>query len=108
MKSFAEQCYHALRLVPLGSVTTYKDIAEYLGTKAYRAVGSAMNKNPYPKDQVPCHRVVNSGGKLGGYAFGTEKKIAMLAAEGVAVRDGAVVNYKEIHFTYKELHTLNT
>ena len=100
MKSFSEQCYDALRLIPLGQVTTYKDIAQYLDTKAYRAVGSAMNKNPYPKDEVPCHRVVSSSGKLGGYAFGDEKKIAMLRAEGVIVEQGKIVHFEEIHFHF--------
>jgi len=57
-KSFSESCYELLKKVPKGKVTTYKILAEKIGTKAYRAVGTSMNKNPFaPK--VQCHRVVN-------------------------------------------------
>jgi alkylated DNA nucleotide flippase Atl1 len=45
MKIFAEKCYDILKKVPSGKVTTYKEIAHALNSKAYRAVGSAMNKN---------------------------------------------------------------
>lgn len=47
MKTFAEQAYDLLRKVPQGRVTTYKEIAHTMGTKAYRGVGQAMKKNPY-------------------------------------------------------------
>ena len=80
-KSFNEKCYSILVKVPKGKVTTYKEIARKLNSKAYRAVGNAMNKNPYaPK--VPCHRVVKSNGEVGGFAFGVKKKIEMLKKEG--------------------------
>jgi methylated-DNA-[protein]-cysteine S-methyltransferase len=56
-KSFNERCYEVLVRVPKGKIITYGEIAKQLKSKAYRAVGNAMNKNPYaPK--VPCHRVV--------------------------------------------------
>ena len=89
MKNFNERCYRILRKVPKGKVTTYKEIAKALHSKAYRAVGNAMNKNPYaPK--VPCHRVVNSDGSIGGFASGTKKKMAMLKKEGVEIRKGKI------------------
>ena len=47
MKSFAEKAYDLLRTVPEGRVTTYKEIAHALGTKAYRGVGQVMKRNPY-------------------------------------------------------------
>ena len=47
MNAFAEQAYDLLRQVPQGRVTTYREIAHALGTKAYRGVGQAMKKNPY-------------------------------------------------------------
>jgi len=47
MKTFAEKAYDLLRQVPAGRVTTYKEIAHALGTKAYRGVGQAMKNNPY-------------------------------------------------------------
>ncbi|MBI2452133.1 MGMT family protein [Candidatus Pacearchaeota archaeon] len=88
-KSFNEKCYEILGRVPKGKVTTYKEIGEALGTRAYRAVGNAMNKNPYaPK--VPCHRVVKANGKVGGFASGTKKKIEMLRKECIEIVDGKI------------------
>jgi methylated-DNA-[protein]-cysteine S-methyltransferase len=88
-KSFYEKCYAVLRKVPRGRVTTYKEIAKALDSKAYRAVGTAMNKNPYaPK--VPCHRVVNSDGKVGKFASGERKKIRLLTEEGVEIKNGRI------------------
>ena len=89
MKSFNERCYTLLRKVPPGKVTTYKEIAHALHTKAYRAVGNAMNKNPYAPD-VPCHRVVKSNGEAGGFASGTKKKISILKKEGIKITGGKI------------------
>ncbi len=90
MKStFNERCYFFLRKVPGGKVTTYKALAQALKTNAYRAVGNAMNKNPYaPK--VPCHRVVKSDGSVGGFAHGSKKKVSMLKKEGVEIVNGKI------------------
>lgn len=87
--SFTKRCYALLRHVPRGKVTTYKAIAEVLGTKAYRAVGNAMNKNPCAP-RVPCHRVVCSDGSIGGFARGVKKKAAMLRKEGVEIKKGKI------------------
>jgi methylated-DNA-[protein]-cysteine S-methyltransferase len=92
--NFNERCYKLLSTVPAGNVTTYKALAEGLGTKAYRAVGNAMNKNPYPRDIVPCHRVVNADGRLGGYAGEISEKIRRLTHEGVIVEDHRIVDFK--------------
>ena len=100
--SFNEKIYALLRKVPKGKVTTYKALANKLGTKAYRAVGQAMKFNPYaPK--VPCHRVVASDGSIGGFSGTWDKessevkrKIAMLKKEGVAVKNYKIVNFKKI------------
>jgi methylated-DNA-[protein]-cysteine S-methyltransferase len=81
---FYEKCYAVLKKVPKGKVTTYKEIARVLNSKAYRAVGTAMNKNPYAPI-VPCHRVVNSDGKVGGFFSGKNTKIKLLKSEGVDV-----------------------
>ncbi len=86
---FSEKCYELLRNVPRGKVTTYKEIAKALNTKACRAVGNAMNKNPYAP-QVPCHRVVNSSGELGGFAGGKSKKIKLLKSEGICIKNGRI------------------
>jgi len=98
--NFNERCYKLLSTLPSGSVTTYKLLAEALGTKAYRAVGNVMNKNPYPRDLVPCHRVVNSDGRLGGYAGKTDEKTQRLKAEGVNVYENRIVNFKQKLFTF--------
>lgn len=87
--NFNDLCYNLLRKVPKGKVTTYKSIAQAMKTKAYRAVGNAMNKNPYAPE-VPCHRVINSNGKLGGYAYGLKKKIQMLKTEGVEIKNNKI------------------
>ena len=86
MTSFNERCYALLRSVPRGKVTTYKALAEALGTHAYRAVGNAMNKNPYAP-RVPCHRVIASDGSLGGFASGVKKKITLLKKEGIEIKN---------------------
>ena len=99
--SFNERCYALLKQIPQGRVTTYKAIAEALGTKAYQAVGNAMNKNPNPIT-VPCHRVVNSNGKLGGYAFGLERKIDLLTQEGITVEGNRIANFNEDFFDFTE------
>lgn len=99
MKNFYEECYNILKKVPKGKVTTYKNIARALNSKAYRTVGTAMNKNPYaPK--VPCHRVVNSDGKVGKFAHGTAKKVKMLRSEGVDVVDGKI-DLKKFGFKFR-------
>ncbi|MDO8685775.1 MAG: MGMT family protein [Clostridiales bacterium] len=87
--SFNERCYALLKTVPMGKITTYKAIAHALGTKAYRVVGQAMNKNPYAPI-VPCHRVIASSGEIGGFAWGVKKKINLLRKEGIEVKKGNI------------------
>lgn len=95
---FYSQIYSLLRKVPAGKITTYKALARALHTKAYRAVGTAMNKNPYaPK--VPCHRVVKSNGEVGDFASGSSKKVEMLKKEGIPIKDNKIVNFEK--FLYK-------
>lgn len=80
--SFKENVYAVLRKIPKGSVLTYKEVARRAGRpKAWRAVGNILNKNRDPR--VPCHRVIRSDGKIGGYAGGRENKIRILKKEGV-------------------------
>lgn len=67
--------------VPFGETCSYKDLAEKAGnTKAVRAIGGAMNKNPFSV-LVPCHRVVGHNGKLTGYGGGIDKKMYLLDHE---------------------------
>ncbi len=87
--SFNQKVWALTSRIPKGQVITYADIAHKLRTRGYRAVGNALNKNPYAPT-VPCHRVVGSDGKLTGYAGGLEKKRRMLEQEGVAITEGKV------------------
>ena len=67
--------------IPYGSVATYGDIAREIGSpRAARATGNALGSNPMPI-VVPCHRVVASGGKMGGYTGGIERKQLLLTLE---------------------------
>ena len=92
---FNQKCYMLLSKIPKGKVTTYKEIAKTLNTKAYRAVGNAMAKNPNPII-VPCHRVINSNGLIGGYGLGVNKKISLLKKEGITITKKRVVGYEKI------------
>ena len=97
--SFNQRVWAMCARVPKGQVTTYADIARALGTKAYRAVGNALNRNPYAPD-VPCHRVVGSDGSLTGFAGGLKLKQQMLAREGVVSADGRV-DLARVRFTFR-------
>jgi methylated-DNA-[protein]-cysteine S-methyltransferase len=103
-KSFNQKIYNLLKKVPKGKVTTYKILAEAAGTKAYRAVGQAMNKNPYGilncrgKDMVPCHRVVASNGHLHGFAHGLKKKKKLLENEGIEMKNNKIVGFEKLLF----------
>ena len=80
-----------MRKIPKGRVMAYKEAAKLAGSpRAFRAVGNALNKNPDLKT-IPCHRVVRSDCRIGGYKQGTNKKISLLSKEGVIIRKGRVV-----------------
>lgn len=89
MKNFNEKCYEILKKVPKGKVVAYKQIAEKLKTRAYRAVGNAMHRNP-DIIKVPCHRVINSDGNIGDYAKGVKTKIELLRKEGIEIIDNKI------------------
>jgi methylated-DNA-[protein]-cysteine S-methyltransferase len=85
--SFNEKVWALTARIPAGKVCTYADIARALRTKGYRAVGNALNRNPYAPG-VPCHRVVGSDGALTGFAGGLDKKRSLLEREGVTIHKG--------------------
>lgn len=88
--SFQKDVLEVVSKIPEGRVATYKTVAEALGNpKAYRAVGNVLANNPKPVE-IPCHRVVKSDGKIGGYAMGSEKKKELLRSEGVEIKSGEV------------------
>jgi|AJXC01.1.fsa_nt_gi O-6-methylguanine DNA methyltransferase len=95
MTEFQQQCYHTLKTkVTAGQVITYGGLAKLINhPRAYRAVGSAMNKNPFVPE-VPCHRVVKSNGELGGFAQDIKVKIKRLQKEGVQVVNNKIVDFK--------------
>ncbi|MDD5595893.1 MAG: MGMT family protein [Candidatus Omnitrophica bacterium] len=81
MTPFAKKVYKALLTIPLGQVRTYKWLAAKAGKPgACRAVGQILKNNPYPLI-IPCHRIIESSGKLGGYALGRKKKAKLLDLE---------------------------
>jgi len=94
--SFIQKVFQVVQKIPRGKVLTYKQVARKIGKpEAARAVGNALNKSPglpaqagMPK--VPCHRIICSDGKVGGYAKGTKAKIRILKKEGVEVIKGKV------------------
>lgn len=79
--SFADNVRVIVKKIPQGKVLTYREVAALAGSpKAFRAVGNILNKNYDPG--IPCHRVVRSDGKTGGYNRGATKKIEILKSEG--------------------------
>jgi methylated-DNA-[protein]-cysteine S-methyltransferase len=74
-----------------GSVKTYKEIAKSINSHAYRAVGTAIGKNPFPL-VIPCHRVIRSDYQIGGYRGGTEMKRNILKNEGIKIKGFKVVS----------------
>lgn len=84
MTEFEKSVYNITKKVPRGMVTTYASIACAAGkSRAARAVGNALNKNPFC--DVPCHRVVRSDGKVGGFSRGSYLKLNLLKKEGVKI-----------------------
>jgi methylated-DNA-[protein]-cysteine S-methyltransferase len=86
--AFERRVYAVARAIPPGRTLTYGEIAAEAGEPgAAQAVGQAMGRNPWPI-VVPCHRVVGSGGKLGGFSAtgGVKAKLKLLAIEGAMTK----------------------
>lgn len=95
-----EKVYKKLLEVPKGKVTTYGDLAKAIGLKnGQRVIGKIMNKNPYPVI-IPCHRVIKSDGKVGGYAWGEKVKSKMLSNEGIKIKKGKILEAKKIIYKF--------
>ncbi len=90
---FEERVWKLTSRVPRGRVTTYKEIARKMNTKAYRLVGQSLKHNPDPV-RVPCYRVVKSDGRIGGYGGldpkNIKKKIGLLKRDGIGVKRGRI------------------
>ena len=92
------EVYALTSKIPEGMVGTYGDIAKALGREgSSRVIGRILHINPYAP-RVPCHRVVRSNGRVGGFAKGVRSKIEMLEAEGVKVSNGIVVDFQKVRF----------
>lgn len=78
---FAKKVYKVVSKIPLGEVRTYKWVARKIGKpRAYRAVGQILKNNPYPL-LIPCHRIISSCGRVGGYIWGKRIKRVILNLE---------------------------
>jgi methylated-DNA-[protein]-cysteine S-methyltransferase len=85
LQGFGRKILQQTARIQFGSVATYRDMATRAGSPgAVRAAGNALGANPVPI-VVPCHRVVRTGGGLGGYTGGLERKVALLELEGVSL-----------------------
>jgi methylated-DNA-[protein]-cysteine S-methyltransferase len=81
MTDFGRRILMATAAIPYGSVSTYRDVATRAGSpRGSRAAGNALGANPLPI-VLPCHRVLHSGGGLGGYTGGLDRKRVLLGIE---------------------------
>ena len=80
---FYQKVWTVVSSIPRGEIRSYSWVEKQIGNpKAARAVGRALNKNPF-LGIIPCHRVIRKDGKLGGFSKGVEKKIELLKIEGI-------------------------
>jgi methylated-DNA-[protein]-cysteine S-methyltransferase len=87
---FQQRILKATCQIPWGQVRTYGWVAAKAGSpKGFRAAGQALNRNPIPVF-IPCHRVISSGSKLGGYGGGVDWKVRLLKNEGITAKQGIV------------------
>ncbi|PIQ92664.1 MAG: hypothetical protein COV69_01840 [Parcubacteria group bacterium CG11_big_fil_rev_8_21_14_0_20_39_14] len=86
---FKNKVYQAVKEISQGEIMTYKGVAEKAGSpRAWRAVGNILNKNKNP--EIPCHRVIKSDGRVGGYNRGQKRKIELLKKEGIKIKRASV------------------
>ena len=91
MISFQNRVFEVVKKIPKGKVSTYQKVAKLAEKpRAWRAVGNILNKNRDKK--IPCHRVIRSNGKIGGYKDGTKKKIALLKKEDIIIKNAKITS----------------
>ena len=91
MKQNFKRCvYEVVKRIPRGQVMSYREVAKKAGKpRAWRAVGNILNR--HQELILPCHRVIRSDGKIGGYFRGTNKKIKLLISEGLKIKKNKIV-----------------
>lgn len=100
MNRLYQKVYLKLISVPKGRVTTYGELAKAVGLKnGQRVIGQIMNRNPFPV-VIPCHRVVKSDGKMGGFFYGENVKKKMLSNEGVKIQNGKILDWEKTIFRF--------
>jgi methylated-DNA-[protein]-cysteine S-methyltransferase len=100
MNNLERRVYQKLLKVPKGKVTTYSELAKAVGLQnGQRQIGQIMSRNPFPVI-IPCHRVVKSDGKIGGYFYGEKIKSKMLSAEGILIKKGKIQNWGKTVFRF--------
>ncbi len=102
-ENFFERVYHVVRKIPFGKVTSYGEIAKFLGAaRSARMVGWAMNA-AHNDVTIPAHRVVNKQGILTGkhHFNGTNLMQQLLENEGVTIVDNKIMNFKEVFWIPK-------
>ena len=96
--NLSDYTYYLVRQIPKGRVSTYGAVAKALGNKNYaRVVGLYMNKNP-DAETMPCFKIVNSDGSLGGFGLGINDKIRRLQNDGIEVKNGKIINFENVFF----------
>ena len=95
-----KKIYKKLLQVQPGKITTYGELSRAIGFKnGQRVIGQIMKKNPFPVI-IPCHRVVRSDGKIGGYAFGMDIKKSMLSKEGICIKKNKIESLENFIFRF--------
>jgi len=86
--NFQMKIYEIVKKIPRGKVLSYKEVAKLAGkSRAWQAVGNILTKNK----KIPCHRVIRSDGKIGGYNRGIRNKITLLKKEGLRIKEGRII-----------------
>lgn len=93
-----EYTYDIVRQIPQGKISTYGAVAKALGDiRAARAVGRMMNQNP-DADTMPCFKIVQTDGHLGGFGLGISDKIRRLQEDGLTVADDVIEDFSQVLF----------
>ena len=105
MGEFSDKVFAVVRRIPRGFVASYGDVARAIGSpRSSRYVGYALRNNPSPGEEIPCHRVVFSDGRISdGFAFGgPQVQRKLLEGEGVAFVDDRHVDMDRCRWSFEQ------